>query len=118
MYAAVSAAYCSGEMLAFNPSLDSTTFPARDTYQVVQLNGANTLVDTRDDLLCDSSSINMLRIKAVAKSRDTRSDLIELYAFFASVWKNSVVLAQSSTEVASVTKIFEIAILSSHSNLK
>lgn len=110
MYAAVSAAYCNGEVLAFDPSLDSTPFPARDTYQVVQLNGANTLVDTRDDLLCDSSSIDMLRVKAVTKSRDTRSDLIELYAFFASVCKNSVVLAQSSSEVVSVTKILKITI--------
>lgn len=87
MYAAVSAAYYNGEVLAFDPSLDSTSFPARDTYQVVQFNGTNTLVDTRNDLLCDSSSIDMLGVKAVTKSRDTRSDLVELYALFASVCK-------------------------------
>lgn len=118
MYAAVSAAYCNGEVLAPDPSLDSTPFPARDTYQVVQFNGANALVNTRDDLLCDSSSIDMLRVKTVTKSRDTSSNLIELYAFFASVCKNSVVLAQNSTEVACVTKILKVAILSSHSNIE
>lgn len=57
----------------------------QNTYQVVQLNGVNTLVDTGDDLLCDSRSIDMIRIKAVTQSRHTSRDLIELYTLFTSV---------------------------------
>jgi hypothetical protein len=55
------------------------------TYQVVQLDGVDTLVDTRDDLLRDSSSINVIRVEAITKPRHTGSDLVELHAFFASV---------------------------------
>ena len=55
------------------------------SYQVIQLDGAHTLIDTRDDLLGDSSSIDMLRVEAVTQSRDTGSDLVELDAFFASI---------------------------------
>lgn len=54
-------------------------------YQVVQLDGSDTLVDTRDNLLGDSGSIDMLRVEAVTEPRHTGSDLIELHAFFASV---------------------------------
>jgi len=35
----------------------------------------------------------MFRIEAITKSRDTGSDLIELYAFLASVWRGSKLLA-------------------------
>ena len=66
------------------------------TYQVVELNGANTLVDTRDDFLCDSSSIDMLRIKTITQSRHTSRDLIELYTLFASVCK-AIPLVQSKS---------------------
>jgi hypothetical protein len=54
-------------------------------YQVIQLNSGDTLVNTRDDLLRDSSGIDVFWIKAIAQSRYTSSDLVELYAFFASV---------------------------------
>lgn len=54
-------------------------------YQVIQLDGVDTLVDTRDDLLGDSSSIDMFRVEAVTQPRHTGSDLVELHAFFASV---------------------------------
>jgi hypothetical protein len=40
----------------------------KPTYQVIQLDGADTLVDTRDDLLGDSSSINVLGVEAITKS--------------------------------------------------
>lgn len=53
----------------------------RRAHQVVQLDGGNALVNTRDDLLCDSSRIDMVRIKTIAQSRDTRSDFVELDAF-------------------------------------
>lgn len=58
-----------------------------DAYQVIQLDRVNTLVDTRDDLLGDGSGIDVLRVEAVTKPRHTGSDLIELHAFFASVWE-------------------------------
>lgn len=34
-------------------------------YQIVQLNRGNTLVNTRDNLLCDSSGVNMVPVKSV-----------------------------------------------------
>jgi hypothetical protein len=37
------------------------------TYQVVEFNSGHTLVDAGDDLLRDSSGINMLRVKTIAK---------------------------------------------------
>lgn len=57
------------------------------SYQVVQLNRVDTLVDTRDNLLGDSGSIDVLRVQAVTKPRHTGSDLVELHAFFASVYE-------------------------------
>lgn len=58
----------------------------KTTYQIVQLDGAHTLVDTRDNLLCDGSSIDVLGVEAVTQPRDTGSDLVELNAFFASIY--------------------------------
>jgi hypothetical protein len=69
------------------------------TYQVVQLNGVDTLVDTRDDLLRDSSSIDVIRVEAITKPRHTGSDLVELHAFFASVYEKTA-LAFVLTSVA------------------
>ena len=34
-------------------------------YQVVQLGGVDTLVDTRDDLHCDGSGVDMVWVEAV-----------------------------------------------------
>lgn len=56
------------------------------THQVIQLNGVDTLVYTRDDLLRDGGSIDVLRVKAITKPRHTGRDLVELHAFFASVY--------------------------------
>lgn len=56
------------------------------TYQVVELDGRDSLVDARDDLLSDGSSVDMFRIETIAQSRHTCSDLVELHAFFASVY--------------------------------
>ena len=55
------------------------------THQVVQLDCRHSLVDTRDDLLCNGGSINVLRVKAVAQSHYTGCDLVELHAFLASI---------------------------------
>lgn len=38
------------------------------THKIVKLDSGNTLVDTRDDLLCDCSGINMFWIKTIAES--------------------------------------------------
>ena len=59
---------------------DGDTLPAR-------LIGGDTLVDTRNHFLGDSCCINVFRIKTIAQSRDTCCDLVELNAFFASIWK-------------------------------
>lgn len=57
----------------------------RCPYQVIELNGVDTLVDTRDDFLGNGGSIDVLRVQAVTQPRHTGSDLVELHAFFASV---------------------------------
>ena len=57
-----------------------------EAYQIVKLDGGYTLVDTRDDLLRDGSSVNVFRIQAIAQAGDTCSDLVELYPLFAVVW--------------------------------
>ena len=38
------------------------------TYQIIQLNGSDTLVDTRDNLLCDCCGVYMVGIQPVAQS--------------------------------------------------
>lgn len=55
------------------------------TYQVVQLNCGDTLVHARDDLHCDGSRVNMVRIEPVTQPRHAGCDLVELHAFFASI---------------------------------
>lgn len=55
------------------------------TYQVVELDGGHAVVHTRDDLHCNGSGVDMLRIQAVAQPRYAGSDLIELNALFASI---------------------------------
>lgn len=54
-------------------------------YQVIELDGVDTLVDTGDDLLGNGGSIDVLGIEAVTEPRNTRRDLVELDAFFASI---------------------------------
>ena len=34
-------------------------------YQIIELNGCDTLIHARDDLLCDSCSIDVIGIKAI-----------------------------------------------------
>ena len=58
------------------------------TDKVVEFNSCYTLVDARYNLLGDGSCINMLWIEAIAQSRDTSCDLVELHAFFTSVCEN------------------------------
>ena len=61
-----------------------------ESYQVVELDRGNTLVDTRDDFLCDSCGVDMFRIESVTQPRDAGCDLVELNAFFASIWRRRV----------------------------
>lgn len=66
--------------------------PQRDrgSYQVVQLDGVNTLIDTRDDLHCDSRGVDMVRIEAVTQPRHSCCDFVELHALLASIWSAMV----------------------------
>ena len=57
-----------------------------EAYQIVKLDGRYALVDTRDDLLRDGSSVNVFGIQAIAQAGNTSSDLIELYPLFTVVW--------------------------------
>lgn len=60
------------------------------SYQVVELDSGHTLIDTRDDLLCDCCSVDMLGVESVTQPGDTCCDLVELNAFFASIWGRRV----------------------------
>ena len=54
-------------------------------HQIVQLNRGDALIDTRDDLLGDGSSVNEFRVHTIAETGNTRSDLVKLYPLFAVV---------------------------------
>jgi hypothetical protein len=58
------------------------------TDEIVELDCGHTLVDTGYDLLSDSRGIYVLWIEAITQSGDTCCDLVELYAFFASICRN------------------------------
>lgn len=47
-------------------------------YQVIQLNRCYTLVDTRDNLLCNRCGINMLGIESITQSGNTSCDFVKL----------------------------------------
>jgi hypothetical protein len=70
-------------------------------YQVVQLNCCHALIYARDDLLRDGSRIDVFRIKAIAKSGYTGSDLVELYAFLTSICSTVSPLALVRNSVSS-----------------
>ena len=55
-------------------------------YKVVQLNGGDALVNTRDDLLRNSSSVDMVGVQAITQARNASCDLVELYALLAIVY--------------------------------
>lgn len=57
----------------------------RVTYQVVELDCGDTLVHARDDLHCNGSRVDMVRIEPVTQPRHAGCDLVELHAFFASI---------------------------------
>ena len=54
-------------------------------YQIVQLHGCDTFVNSRDDLLGDGGGIDMIWVQAIAQSGHTCCDLVELYSFLAVV---------------------------------
>ena len=55
------------------------------TYQIVELDGVNTLVDACNDLHGNGCRIDMVWVKTVTQSRDTCCDLVELNAFLAPI---------------------------------
>lgn len=57
----------------------------KSTHEVVELDRGNTLVDTRDDLLRYGRRVDVIAIEAVTQSGHTCCDLVELYAFFATI---------------------------------
>jgi hypothetical protein len=56
------------------------------TYQIIKLYSGDALVHTRDDLLGDGSSIDVIRVEAITQPRNTSCDLIELDTLLASIW--------------------------------
>ena len=66
------------------------------TYEVIKLDCGYTLVDTRDDFLCDCCSVNMVGVEAITQSRNTSCDFVELDTLLATVWR--VLAAISSKE--------------------
>lgn len=68
------------------------------TDEIVELNGGDTLIDARNDLLRDGCCINVFGIKTIAQSGDTSRDLVELNAFFASI----CTICQSGTRYACI----------------
>ena len=81
MYAAVSAAWKYASDVCSLPFEYQEVSP----YQIVELDGGNTLVDTRDDLHGDSGGVDMVRVKAVTQPRDTGSDLVECNTLLAPI---------------------------------
>lgn len=86
MYAAVSAA-CGGVIISMWAKWHTRQERAVRvlSYQIVKLYCGNSLVDTRDNLLCDRSCVNMVCIEAITQSRDTSCDFVELNALLAAV---------------------------------
>lgn len=66
-------------------SMKSQNDGSEQTHEIVKFNCCNALVYTRDDFLCDGSSIDMFRIQSITQPRYSGSDLVELDAFFTSV---------------------------------
>lgn len=56
------------------------------TYKIVELNGCNTTIDTRDDLLGNGHRVYMVHVKTVTEPGDSCRDLVELDAFLTSIW--------------------------------
>lgn len=57
----------------------------RVTYQVVQLDGGDTLIYAIDHFHGDGCGVDMLRVEAVTEPRHTSCDLVELNTLFAAI---------------------------------
>jgi hypothetical protein len=55
------------------------------SYQIIQLGRCHATIDTGDDLLGDGDRVDMVHVKAIAQTRDTRCDLVELDALLAPI---------------------------------
>jgi hypothetical protein len=61
---------------------------ARSAYEIVKFDGGDALVNARDDLLRNGSSIDMFGIETVAEPWYSGRDLVELHPFLAAIcWK-------------------------------
>jgi hypothetical protein len=81
MYAAVSAAY-------FHESVGKFYIyrsKSKNAYQIVKLDGGDTSINTRDDLLSDSNGVDMVGVKSVTQTRYTSSDFVELDTLLAAI---------------------------------
>lgn len=58
---------------------------SRYPYQVVQLDCCDSMVDTRYDLHCDGSSVDVIGVETIAKPGDACGDLVKLNAFFSAI---------------------------------
>lgn len=55
------------------------------TYQVIKLDGSDTAIHTRDDLLGDSNGVDMVGVEAVTQTRYTGGNLVELDTLLAAI---------------------------------
>ena len=63
-----------------------TTLRVKDaTYQIVELDGGDTLVNTSNDLHGDRRGIDVLWVEAITEPRHTGCDLVELDALLAAI---------------------------------
>jgi hypothetical protein len=60
------------------------------TYQVVEFDGGDALIDARNDLLGDCHGVNVLWVQAVTKPGHASSDFVELNALTASIYATLV----------------------------
>lgn len=60
-----------------------------ETYQVIKLNGSDTTIHTRDDLLGDGNGVNMVGVESVTQTRYTGGDLVELDTLLAAICPTS-----------------------------
>lgn len=55
------------------------------THQIIELNGGDTTIDTRDNLLGDGDGIDMVHVQTVTQSGNTGRDLVELNTLLAAI---------------------------------
>lgn len=56
------------------------------TYEIIQLRGCDTPINTRNHLLGDRDGIDMLHVESITQAGNPRCDLVELNALLAPIW--------------------------------